>query len=86
MTKADNLHVEIISPSGFVFDGYCYLVTIPGTEGDLGIMNNHEPTLAKLREGKISIYDENNKIIQDFAVTGGFAQNTEGKLLILLDK
>ena len=81
----NQLHAEIISPSGVIFDGYCSMVTIPGSSGDLGIMANHEPTLARLVEGKINIY-EGDKITNNFEIVGGFAQNVENKILILLDK
>jgi F-type H+-transporting ATPase subunit epsilon len=86
MSNSNQLHVEIISPSGVVFDGNCHMVTIPGTNGDLGIMNNHEPTLAKLREGKISLFDKDQKLSKEFDIVSGFANNVENKLLILVDK
>lgn len=79
------LHVEIISPAGFVFDGYCHMATIPTTNGDLGIMKNYEPTLSRLREGKIDIYNNKEEITKSIKVTGGFAQNTEDKLIVLVD-
>jgi len=85
--EAKNLHIEIISPAGIVFDGNCHMAVIPTTNGELGIMNNFEPTLARLSKGKIDIYNESEKISKHFEVTeGGFAHNVEGKLLVLLDK
>lgn len=86
MDKSGNLHVEIISPSGFVFDGFCHMATIPSTNGEIGILVNHEPTIAMLKEGQINIYDSNEQLIKHFDVTGGFANNLENKLLILIDK
>ncbi len=86
MGKSDKLHVEIISPAGIVFDDYCHMATIPGNNGDLGIMYDHEPILTRLHEGKISIYSDNNNILKNIEITGGFAHNVEDKLLILIDK
>jgi F-type H+-transporting ATPase subunit epsilon len=86
MGKSTQLHVEIISPTGIVFDGYCHLVTIPGNNGDLGIMHNHEPILTRLHAGSIILHDESDKAIQDFEILGGFAHNVEDKLLILIEK
>jgi F-type H+-transporting ATPase subunit epsilon len=80
------LHVEIVSPTGLVFDDYCHMVTIPGVDGDYGIMNNHEIILTRLKEGKINIYNNSEKLIKDFTITGGFAHNVEDKVIILLDK
>jgi F-type H+-transporting ATPase subunit epsilon len=86
MSDSGKLRVEIIAPSGCVFDGYCHMATIPGTNGDLGIMDNHVPTLARLRKGKVSIYNKGNKPVKDFDIEEGFASNVDDKLLILVDK
>lgn len=85
MDKHDNLHVEIISPTGFVFDGFCYMATIPGAKGEIGIMARHESTITSLKEGKINIYDHDKQIIKTIEVTSGFANVIENKLLILID-
>jgi len=83
MIKA--LQVEIISPQGYLFDGQCHLVSLPSTDGDIGVMSNHESLLARLREGKIAIFDEQQNILKEFPVTSGFAEMLDNKLLVLVD-
>ena len=85
MNNFKALHIEIISPAGIVFDDYCHMATIPTTNGDLGIMKNYESTLSRLRAGKIDIYNDKSQIIKSFEITGGFANNVEDKLIVLLD-
>ncbi len=81
-----NLAVEIISPTGVVFEGKCHMVVIPSVNGDIGVMYNHESFVAKLKEGKISIFKDYDKKTNSFDVEGGFAEiQSEGKLLILID-
>ena len=83
--KKKDLHLEIISPQGIVFDGYCTMATIPGTNGEMGIMNNHEPVLTSLAAGKINVYKDKSKVSDSFDVKSGFANNVHDKLLVLID-
>lgn len=84
-SQEKKIHIEIISPSGVVYDDHCNMVTIPGSDGDLGIMLNHEPILTSLKKGKISIYNNNN-ISKEIDIVGGYAHNVEDKIIILLDE
>ncbi len=86
MSNFKGLRVEIISSSGIVFDAYCHMATIPTTNGELGIMKNHESTLVKLKEGEVNVYNDKNEIIKTLKVLDGFAHNIKNKLLILIDK
>ena len=61
------------------------MVTIPAATGEMGIMAGHESIIAGLKEGKIALYDENQKIIEEFEVEGGFVEIMEDKLLALVD-
>ena len=83
MTK--ELKVEIISPEGYLFDGHCYLVTVPAAKGEMGIMLDHEAILSSLKEGKITIVDNQQNILKEFSVKSGFAEMFNNKLLILID-
>jgi F0F1-type ATP synthase epsilon subunit len=83
-----NLHLEITSPNGILFQGECYLVTIPSIDGEIGAMQGHEMVVSMLkRDSEINIFDENNKIIKTINVeNGGFAEmQGEEKLLVLID-
>ena len=78
---------QITTPQGLIFDSNsCYLVTIPGVNGNMGIMAGHSAVLTNLKEGKIKILGENNQEIKTFTLkTSGFAEIIENKLLIIAD-
>ena len=81
-----DLLVEIISPSGVLFKGNCYMAVIPSTLGDIGVMNGHEVVVVSLREGQIHLYNDQQHIKKLFDVKGGFAEvQASGKLLALVD-
>lgn len=79
------LNVEIISPEGSIFNGFCYLVTVPSLEGEIGFMADHEAVLAGLKEGKIAIFDAYQNILKEFSVVSGFAEMFNNRLLVLVD-
>ena len=80
------LNLEIISPEGVIFKGECYMAVVPSAAGDIGVMQDHESTIAALKEGQVTIYDDKQNIVKKFDVKGGYAQmHSNDKLLILLD-
>ena len=80
------IQVEIISPEGSLFEGTGTMVVIPSVNGDMGILHGHELVLARLQEGKVSIFNGDKKITKELEVTGGFAKLIkENRLLILVD-
>mmetsp|Transcript_6339 Transcript_6339/g.10938 ORF Transcript_6339/g.10938 Transcript_6339/m.10938 type:complete len:171 (+) Transcript_6339:60-572(+) len=47
------------------------MVTIPGVEGNFGVLPNHVPVIAQLRPGVVSVHDGNE--VSNFFVSSGFA-------------
>lgn len=81
-----NLKVEITSPKGIIFSGFCYLAVVPSIAGDLGVMLGHEIVVTNLREGEVVLFDEKNNEIKKFVVKSGFSKVQEdGSLLVLID-
>ncbi len=80
------LNIEIISVEGITFKGECAMAVVPSIEGDLGIMQNHEAVIAKLKAGHITIYDNSQNVVKQIEIAGGFAEMSgAGKLIVLID-
>lgn len=80
------LNIEIISVEGIAFKGECAMAVVPSIEGDLGIMQNHEAVIAKLRAGYVTIYDNSQNVLKQIEIAGGFAEMSgAGKLIVLVD-
>jgi F-type H+-transporting ATPase subunit epsilon len=76
------LHFELVSPARLLFSGDVAGVSIPGTEGDMGILPGHAPVLSTLRPGVVTITRENGAIEKIF-VRGGLAEvNPKGLTLL----
>lgn len=77
--------LEIVSPNKIFFSDDVKFVIIPGEDGDIGILDNHTPTVTNLRSGIIYIY-KNDKIYKKFMVFSGVSEFTEEKCIILTEE
>lgn len=81
-----NLNVEIVSPKGVIFDGKCYLVTVPTITGMIGVMYGHELIASKLKSGTISLIDSHDKEIKSIDIESGFVEvSSSDRLTILIE-
>ncbi len=79
-----DLHFELVSPSRLLFSGEVASVTIPGTEGDMGILPGHAPVLSTLRPGVITVTRDAGEELRIF-VRGGFAEVNPSGLTVLAE-
>ncbi len=57
----DELMLEIVTPEKMVFSGNVEEVTIPGTEGEFGVLRGHEAFLSSVDIGELSFYKKQQK-------------------------
>lgn len=79
-----NLDVVVVSPARPVFTGEAHWVTVPATDGQLGIWPRHAAIVAALGSGPLRIGQEGGKLAR-FAVRGGFLKVGGSKVTILVD-
>lgn len=81
---ADGFKFELVSPEKLLVSGDAEIVSIPGTEGDMGVMANHSPVMTSLRPGMVTakMADGNE---QSYFVRGGFADVTPSSLTVLAE-
>ena len=51
-----DLRFELVTPDRLVMSEDVFMVVVPGTEGDSGIMAGHAPYMTTLRNAEISVY------------------------------
>jgi F-type H+-transporting ATPase subunit epsilon len=82
MTTA--LQFELVSPEALIFSKPVALVTVPGGEGDFGVLPGHAPLIATVRPGVIDIYEQTENILSErIFVAGGFAEVTGERCAVL---
>lgn len=81
---AEKLHFELVSPERLILSESVDLVTVPGKEGDIGVLAGHAPLMTTLRPGVINVDDAGRPQRRIF-VRGGFAEVTSAGLTVLAE-
>lgn len=82
---ADKISFDLVSPERLLLSAEAEMVTIPGSEGDMGVMAGHMPLITTLRPGTISVAG-GAQADQRFVVLGGFAEVNQTKLTVLAEE
>ena len=80
---AETMKFDLVSPERRLVSGEATSVQIPGADGDMTAMPDHAPTITTLRPGILSV--ELTDGVQEFAVTGGFAEITAEGVSVLAE-
>ena len=51
-----DFHFELVTPERLVRSDEVYMVVVPGTEGDFGVMAGHAPVMTTLKDAELKIY------------------------------
>jgi len=81
----EKIELEIVTPAKLLFSGEADMVVVPGGEGDFGMLAGHAPMLSTVRAGTIDVY-EGDKVIAQVFVEGGFAEVTDERCTVLVEK
>ena len=77
------IRCEIVSQDRTVFEGDVDIVTLPGMDGEMGILPRHAPLLTTLKFGLIKVRAKGQE--QVFTVAGGVAEVQPDIVTILAD-
>ena len=80
-----DLHFELVTPDRLVMADDVYMVVVPGTEGESGIMAGHAPYMTTLKDGEVAVYRSAGAQPERISVTGGFAEVSEQGLMVLAE-
>jgi len=81
------LHFELVTPERLVRSEEVYMVVVPGSEGEFGVLEGHAPYMSTLKNGDIAIYRSGmGDTPERIAVEGGFAEVSAAGLTVLAEK
>jgi F-type H+-transporting ATPase subunit epsilon len=80
-----DLHFELVTPEKLVRSEDVYMVVVPGTEGDFGVLAGHAPFMSVVRTGELAIYSSMTTVIARIHVEGGVAEVTDKGLTVLAE-
>jgi len=80
----NTLNLEIVTPNGVIFSGAVTEVTLPGEEGEFGVLPEHSSLTTLLEAGIVDFVTE-GKIKESVAINWGHVQVDESKVIVLAD-
>jgi F-type H+-transporting ATPase subunit epsilon len=81
-----DLHFELVTPERLVRSEEVYMVVVPGSEGEFGVLAGHAPFMSTLRNGDIAIYRSAGAEPERIPVEGGFAEVSDRGLTVLAER
>ena len=80
----DKIAFELVSPERLLLSDTADMVTVPGTEGYMGVMAGHAPVVTVLRAGMIDVLKDGTD--SRFFIRGGFAEIGAAKVTVLAEE
>ena len=80
-----DLHFELVTPERLVRSEDVYMVVVPGTEGDFGVLAGHAPVMSTIRDGELAVYRSQGAEPERIAIAGGFAEVNDKGLTVLAE-
>ena len=81
---AKSFQLDVVSPEAKVWSGEADFVVARTTEGEIGILADHEPLLAALTTGAVIV--EHGSTKTTIGVHGGFLQVLNNQVTLLTDR
>ncbi len=82
----NNFDFELVSPERKLMSEKVWRVTIPGEEGDFGVLANHSSLVSSVRPGVIEILSAQGDAPTKIFIAGGFADVTAANCTILAEE
>ena len=80
---AQQIALEVVTPSGAVVNEDVDIVNAPGYGGDFGILANHAPFLSTIKIGILTY--ESGKKRESLMISGGFCEVSNNKVTFLVE-
>jgi F-type H+-transporting ATPase subunit epsilon len=80
---AETLKLEIVTPEKTAYSEDVEMVTLPGSEGELGVYPNHVPLLTTLNPGELRVLKDGKETF--LAIGEGFVEVTGETVSVLTD-
>lgn len=80
-----DLHFELVTPEKRLLSESAYMVVVPGSEGDFGVLAGHAPFMTTVRDGEVLVYSSATTVAHRIRVQGGFAEVNDKGLTVLAE-
>ena len=81
---ATTFQLSVITPTRTLLEEPVISITVPGSEGYLGVLAHHAPLITAIIPGLLTVRDASN-LLKHYAISGGFLEVSDNKAIILAD-
>lgn len=78
------MQFQLITPEKTFFSGDIREVSIPGEDGEFGVLEGHAPFISKLKPGVVTIHETSGEVTK-VAVQGGVAEAIPERCSVLAE-
>jgi F-type H+-transporting ATPase subunit epsilon len=82
MTNHSTFRLTISKVNEQLFSGDALSVTVPGTEGEMTILANHEPLITILKNGLVTVKTDSEA--KTFVIEKGLLETSNGQVTVLV--
>ena len=79
------LSFELFTPEASFALADAYMVVMPGSEGEFGVMAGHVALLATLVSGMIIVYNNKMQVTIRYSIAAGFVEVTEKSVVVFVE-
>ena len=81
------MNLRIVCPGSCAFDGTVAFVTVPTTDGEMGIAPLHASEISTIGPGYVRVCDERmGQVDHTLAVSGGYVEIAGDKIIVLANR
>jgi F-type H+-transporting ATPase subunit epsilon len=81
---AATFQLSVLTPTQTRLDEAVSSITVPGSEGYLGVLAHHAPLITAIVPGRFTVTDGEGRE-REFVVTGGFLEVSNNRAILLAD-
>jgi len=78
------MKLEIVAPLGKIYEGEVKEITLPGSDGEFGVLEGHAPLVSTLKAGVVDIKKDSGEEL--VAINWGYVEVTSDKVNIIVDE
>ena len=82
---SDSFGIRVVTPAGELVADKTNEVTLPSSNGEIGVLPNHTKYTGLLGTGILEYYGTEDKQIKRLVISGGFCTYSSGTLTLLAD-
>ncbi len=80
---ANQIRLEVVTPTGAIVNEDVDIVNAPGYGGDFGVLANHAPFLSTIKIGTLTY--EKDKKRENLMISGGFCEVSNNQITFLVE-